>query len=168
MKFYSKRWSQRVSSFLGEAHRCRAYFMYLMCFSLCLFHCKKTDWPVALLPSLHSIHCMQYENFVLWMNNHCCGQTGTCKSLLPDVVAPEVTGTASALKCKCSYVAEVSNNTNCEMNLSSHHTWISHGGRLITWRTLPNHRPVKIGGWVLAQKWEPTWGNMVIQWLHSI
>lgn len=68
---------------------------------------KKTDQPVALLTSLHSIRCMQYINFVL--------QT---MSTADDVIVP-----------KRQSQSKLNDDTNCKTNLLlSHHTELSKFG----------------------------------------
>ena len=50
--------------------------------------CKKTDLPIASLPSLCSVHCMQYA-FVLQAKNAVDEAIGVCEPLLSDVLAHE-------------------------------------------------------------------------------
>ena len=78
-------------------------------------------------------------------------RTGVCKPLMPDVVAPK----AHQNNRSYMYVS------SADLPLDSLHKnlawWV------VTWRTLKNHKTVKIGEWALSWVWGLARDNTVIK-----
>ena len=66
----------------------------------------------------------------------------------PEVVAP---------KAHQSHLSYVSSADLPSDSLRKNLAWWA-----VTWRTLKNHKTVKIGGWALARVWALAWDNMVM------